>query len=436
MITKPPILDETGQKILAAISRIKTKIQGTSSSAITPGSAASSGTEPVMQDDTGRSIISALNDLGDAVPVEIQYLSGVTGNIQTQLNGKKPLQAAVPDAGVGTNTANAFVNSLSQDENGVITYTKAQMQAASTDQRGVVTTGAQAFAGIKTFNNYINITKTPNGSNPGFYFQNEGESIGRMFSTVTTTPAIYFQGWSYNDDGTRTENYETFYLPAINKNRTSNDSYRIITTKNPGYLYWANVPVSASSSTATTPTFRNLTIGGTSAYEHIKFSRTAYNYVTVPFDDGGSLCLGKGASTNDGLYIWNSTEYAPNYTNTFTLGTSSKRWKSVYIGASDSYGDANLPIYWDNGVPKAVNYHFAPLGALTDANNTELYGNTFRQANTCANLPTSAAGTYYFLICFGNAQMAYRFGSNGPDMLYARYFTNNRWYAWKGVALS
>ena len=79
---------------------------------------------------------------------------------------------------------------------------------------------------------------------------------------------------------------------------------------------------------------------------------------------------------------------------------------------------------------------FRSLGALTDANNTNLFGSTLRQANTCANLPTSAAGTYYFLMCFGNSQLALRFTSTGADRLYARYHTNSKWYDWKGVALS
>lgn len=67
MITKPMLLDETGQKIKAAIVRVKNKFLGVSSDPITPGSAASSGIAAVIQDDTGREIIAALNDLGSAV---------------------------------------------------------------------------------------------------------------------------------------------------------------------------------------------------------------------------------------------------------------------------------------------------------------------------------------------------------------------------------
>lgn len=45
--------------------------------------------------------------------------------------------------------------------------------------------------------------------------------------------------------------------------------------------------------------------------------------------------------------------YSSATTNTKTLGTSSARWKAVYIGTADSYGSAYVPIYWNAGVPKA-----------------------------------------------------------------------------------
>ena len=42
--------------------------------------------------------------------------------------------------------------------------------------------------------------------------------------------------------------------------------------------------------------------------------------------------------------------------NTYTLGSSSppKRWKALYIGTANSYGDTDKPIYWKNGVPTVI----------------------------------------------------------------------------------
>ncbi len=35
----------------------------------------------------------------------------------------------------------------------------------------------------------------------------------------------------------------------------------------------------------------------------------------------------------------------PTTTNINTLGSSTKRWKNVYIGTQDTYGAADTPIY-------------------------------------------------------------------------------------------
>ena len=44
----------------------------------------------------------------------------------------------------------------------------------------------------------------------------------------------------------------------------------------------------------------------------------------------------------------------PTLTNTYSLGSSSLRWKALNIGTADSYGASNHPIYWHNGVPEAA----------------------------------------------------------------------------------
>lgn len=78
-MTYPTLLDETGQKILAAISRIKNKLLGMSEDPVDPGTTESSGRDFEIQDSTGREIISALNDLGDAVPSGSNPLSVAAG---------------------------------------------------------------------------------------------------------------------------------------------------------------------------------------------------------------------------------------------------------------------------------------------------------------------------------------------------------------------
>lgn len=44
----------------------------------------------------------------------------------------------------------------------------------------------------------------------------------------------------------------------------------------------------------------------------------------------------------------------PMTTNSQTIGTSTNRWKAVYIGTQSTIGANNKPIYWNNGVPTVV----------------------------------------------------------------------------------
>lgn len=88
MITKPMLLDETGQKVVQAIQRITTGMDGTPTTDIVPGSAASVGIEPVIQDDTGRSMVVALNSLAaelfHELGLRMKYRLGTTSYWATQ----------------------------------------------------------------------------------------------------------------------------------------------------------------------------------------------------------------------------------------------------------------------------------------------------------------------------------------------------------------
>lgn len=88
MITKPMLLDETGQKVVQSVQRITTGLDGTATSDIVPGTAASVGIEPVIQDDTGRSLIVALNSyaasLFHELGIRAKYRLGTTSYWATQ----------------------------------------------------------------------------------------------------------------------------------------------------------------------------------------------------------------------------------------------------------------------------------------------------------------------------------------------------------------
>ena len=73
--------------------------------------------------------------------------------------GAKHLQTAVATIGASSNTL-TFINSISQDTNGVITATTGVVRDASASVVGVVNTTTQSFAGTKTFTGNVVIGST------------------------------------------------------------------------------------------------------------------------------------------------------------------------------------------------------------------------------------------------------------------------------------
>ena len=119
-------------------------------------------------------------------------------------------------------------------------------------------------------------------------------------------------------------------------------------------LYWANVAISNSKSTDTNPSFKTVTISSTTGANHINFSRAGYNYLNIPTD--GALAVSVNGASGDNIRLAINDTSVHSYTNnSVTLGTSSIRWKALYVGSAASYGGATTaPIYWNNGVPAAV----------------------------------------------------------------------------------
>lgn len=89
------------------------------------------------------------------------------------------------------------------------------------------------------------------------------------------------------------------------------------------------------------------------------------------------------ATTDDNLfYVDNWSKFKgdlrPDATNTYNLGTSNKRWKTLFIGTADTYGSGIIPIYWNSGVPtpstSTVGSGVIPIylnaGTLTASNST------------------------------------------------------------------
>ena len=84
-------------------------------------------------------------------------------------------------------------------------------------------------------------------------------TAGNDSSSKTTvfqnTSYFQFREWSFNTNGTRTNFCEGYSLPNCDQARTAHAWYTIVTTKNPGALYWANIQCGTSANTGTQPTF-------------------------------------------------------------------------------------------------------------------------------------------------------------------------------------
>lgn len=91
--------------------------------------------------------------------IELTGLSRFLDNIKTLLLGKKDKQTAVSDP-TASGTVLSFIDTISQNANGEITATKKTVQEAGANQRGIVGTTAQTFAGTKTFTSNPEVSNT------------------------------------------------------------------------------------------------------------------------------------------------------------------------------------------------------------------------------------------------------------------------------------
>lgn len=185
-------------------------------------------------------------------------------SLKSQL-GIKSTQTSVSFSAVTTNaTATSFISTISQDSNGVITATLQSLPYASIDAPGIVSTDAQVFKGIKTFNNSttFNDSITANGSitvNSSITVSNSiiGRSTLDLYNnlrfrtsvdstlaaafiilnndTASVNHALAALQYSYYSTNTRTDHYERYSLPTPDVGLEVNKFYTILTTKQFNY---------------------------------------------------------------------------------------------------------------------------------------------------------------------------------------------------------
>ena len=156
------------------------------------------------------------------------------------ITGKKNVQTAVSDPTASGNEIQ-FIDSISQNAQGVITATKKTVRSASETQSGAVTTGTQTFAGNKTFRGQLTLNNS--ATNPIVYFKPQNvESVVGAIDYLDGAPSegTYGTGrfrlyqYSPSSDGTsRTSYSERYLLPKVDSDLTASKNYYIYTTKNP-----------------------------------------------------------------------------------------------------------------------------------------------------------------------------------------------------------
>ena len=148
------------------------------------------------------------------------------------LLGKRKEKQEPKDDPTASGTAISFIDSISQDENGEITATKKTVRSASASQSGVVTTGEQTFAGVKTFQDDIR--------------QFGAAGTGPMVAVGETDRSLrcYFQ------IGTGSENhgiYSSGYYDAANDTYTADAKWLVVRNKNGTITVYGNCTGSAGS---------------------------------------------------------------------------------------------------------------------------------------------------------------------------------------------
>lgn len=218
----------------------------------------------------------------------------------------KIVQSAVSDPAAASTTSTTFIDTISQNANGVISATKKTLPTASTEVAGIIKIGTgstNAMAGDTTITN-VSYTAT-------------------------------------------TDNYE---YPILMKNSTGSDT----TAAGVRFASGANQQVTINPSTGTVST-RRLVINNSSSngtVPDLVFSRTSWSYINIPDNDAAVLAIGRGTGDNASqkLIIQGDGVVRPGSDNTQVLGKSTRRWKEVH--GVNFYGTFNGTATYSQGLAK------------------------------------------------------------------------------------
>ena len=202
----------------------------------------------------------------------------------------KIVQSAVSDPTAASTTSTTFIDTISQNANGVISATKKTLPTASTEVAGIIKIGTGATDAMAGDTNITNVAFTAATDS------NEYPILLKNSTGSTTTAA------------------SAKFANTSGKMTTINPNTGIITA--PG-------GISAG----------HLTLTSTSAESHLTFSRTSWNYITMPNNDSSVISIGYGTpgdNTTQRLVIYKTGTVRPGANGSQNLGDDTHKWNNVY----------------------------------------------------------------------------------------------------------
>lgn len=210
-------------------------------------------------------------------------------------------------------------------------------------------------------------------------------------------------------------------------------------------IAWYNTKGSITSSTSIITNGTNLGIG---EEDITKVPTTFYVKGTSRFN--GSVQFANGTTyyiDNSGKAVFNtlgvgnitsaditSTNIQPKTSQAYNLGSSTSRWKAVYIGTKDTYGSSTNPIYWNGGVPTACSYSLnASINSGTtnqlawyNSSNSITTGTKLATNGTNLGIGTTAVGDIGSNALYVNGTSKFVGTTTHTDYIYRSYSASNQ----------
>ena len=371
-----------------------------------------------------------------ATAAELNYVDGVTSNIQTQLNGKA---AATHTHSNATTAAAGFLPKLG---GGTTNYLRADgtwAKPPDTNTTYSTMTGATSSTAGKT-----GLVPAPAAGAATRYLRSDGTwqippDTNTTYSTATTSSA----GLMSAADKTKLDGIASgankYTLPVATTSALggvrigfpeSGKNYPV--ELNSSNQMFVNVPWTDTNTTYTLSSFGiTATAAELNKLDGVTATVTELNYVDGVTSNIQTQLNGKAATNHTHSYLplsggtltgtLNSRAIAPTATNTYSLGTSSLKYKAVYATTfygslsgnassatklgSSTVGSSVKPIYLNNGTATASSSTVGSATRPVYLNNGTITQGTYTLGAACAkgvdtsistgststNLPTSKA---------------------------------------------